>query len=38
MRKRYKMSRRSSKKNFRRNSGVHSRNGSHYAMRGGIRF
>lgn len=38
MKKRFKMSRRHSKKHFSKNSGVHSRNVHHYPMRGGIRF
>lgn len=38
MRKRHKMSRRGSRKSFRKYSKVHNRNGGHFVMRGGIRF
>lgn len=38
MRKRYKMSRKGSRKHFSRNAGFHSRNAARFAMRGGIRF
>lgn len=38
MRKRYRMSRRHSRKVFKRHSRVHRRNGASYGMRGGIRF
>lgn len=38
MKKRYKMSRRHSKRVFKRGTRVNNRNGAHYVMRGGIRF
>lgn len=38
MRKRYKMSRRGSRKHFRKHSGYNRRNVGHPVMRGGIRF
>jgi len=38
MRRRHKMSRRHSRKSFRRGTRVHRRNGAGFAMRGGIRL